>query len=188
MRGDHFFVRFILMLLIVILGAAEARKAPAADPLLSLIPKDGEIKGFSRDGKPVLCYDEESLSQYIDGAAPFYLERGAVAVLFQYYRGQSADEELKIELYRMKEPFAARLLFEEIEKGRAVSHDPALKGLGEGRYLEQALQGVYLLEFYAGLFFARMEAQGKGSQAKETLLRFGSFLSSSIKEMAGKAR
>jgi len=188
MRSDRLFALSILVLLTVVLGAAEARQPPAADPLLSLIPKDGEIKGFVRDGKPVLCYDEESLSEYIDGAAPFYLERGTVAVLFQYYRGQTSDEELKIELYRVKDPFAARHLFEEIERGRPASDDPGLKGLGEGRHLEQALQGVYLLEFYAGPFFVRMEAKGRGSQAKETLLRCGSFLFASIKEIAGKIR
>ncbi len=188
MRSDRFFALSILVLLTVILGAAEAREVPAADPLLSLIPKDGEIEGVARDGKPVLCYDEESLSAYIDGAAPFYLERGTVAVLFQYYRGQTSDEELKVELYRMKDSSAARHLFEEIERGRPASDDPGLKGLGEGRHLEQALQGVYLLEFYAGPFFIRMEAQWRGSQAKETLLHCGSFLFASIKEVAEKAR
>jgi Family of unknown function (DUF6599) len=188
MRSDRFFALSILVLLTVVLGAAEARQPPAADPLLSLIPKDGEINGFVRDGKPVLCYDEESLSEYIDGAAPFYLERGAVAVLFQYYRGSNADEELKIELYRMKDPSAASHLFEEIEKGKPASNDPGLKGLGEGRYLEQALLGVYLLEFYAGSFFIRMEAQGKGPAAKETLLHFGSFLFASLKGIAEKPR
>lgn len=188
MRRNRLFALSILVALIVILGAAEARQAPAPDPLLSLIPKDGEIKGFVQEGKPALCYDEESLSGYIDGAAPFYLDRGAVAVLFQYYRGRTSDEELKIEMYRMKDSPAARHLFEEIARGRPASDDPGIKGLGEGRHLEQALQGVYLLEFYAGPLFVRMEAQGRGSQTKETLLHFGSFLFASIKKVAEKAR
>lgn len=188
MRRNRFFVLSILVFLIATLGGAEARQANSADSLLSLIPRDGEVKGFVRDGKPALCYNEESLSQYIDGAAPFYLERGAIAVLFQYYRGQASDEELKIEIYQMKHATAAHHLFNEIERGRPASDEPGMKGLGEGRHLEQALQGVYLLEFYGGPFFVRMEARGKGSQAKETLLHFGSFLFASIKKVAEKAR
>ena len=116
-----------LMALLLILAVEPGPVAAAPDPLLSLIPRDGEVEGFVRDGAPILCYDEESLAEHIDGAAPFYLERGAVAVLFQYYLRKASGEDLKIEIYRMKDRTSARHLFEEIERGRPASESSSTR-------------------------------------------------------------
>jgi hypothetical protein len=181
--------RLALIWWVMMLGITTwlGRAAPA-DPLLALLPQNEAVQGWVRDGTSILCFDEETLAEHIDGAAPFYLERGAVAVLFQYYRNPRSAQELKVEIYQMKNASVARDLFAEIGKGKPSAEDPATKGLGEGRRLEQALLGVYLLEFHQGSFFVRMEAQGEGLPAKAALLRFAALLSSSIQGWAEKAR
>ncbi|MDH7499128.1 MAG: hypothetical protein QHH30_01920 [candidate division NC10 bacterium] len=169
--------------------AAEACPDPSpADALLSLIPRDKEMEGWERDGPTALCHDEESLSEYIDGAAPYYLERGAVAVLFQYYQRPASGGEIKVEIYQMREDDLARLLFQEMEKGKSPSQGRELRGLGEDRHLEQALQAVWILEFYQGPFFVRLEGRGEGNETQKALLAFGSHLSHSIGEMGAKPR
>lgn len=169
--------------------AAESQPdPPLMDPLLSLIPQDGEIEGWVRDGTAVLCYDEESLSEYIDGAAPYYLERGTVAVLFQYYLHPATRGEIKIEIYGMREGDSARRLFQEIERGKPASGDQDSRELGEGRHLEQALRGVWILEFYQGPFFVRVEGRGEGKQARGAVLAFGLRLSHSIGQLGSKIR
>jgi hypothetical protein len=173
--------------LIMMILAAGVAQATGTDRLLTLIPKDGEIEGWVRDGMPVLCRDEESLAERIDGAAPFYLERGTVAVLFQYYLRKGRTGDLKIEAYQMKDDSSARRLFEEIQKGRPRSNDPGIKGLGKDRHLEQALREVWLLEFHAGLFFVRMEARGEGPEGREAALHFGSWISDAVRR-SEKAR
>ncbi|HEX9920024.1 MAG TPA: hypothetical protein VGB21_00885, partial [Candidatus Methylomirabilis sp.] len=119
-----------------------------AESLLSAIPKDGELTGWIRDGAPALCFDESSLSENINGAAPYYLERGAIAVLFQYFIGPTAGQDVRIEIYRMRDEAFARRLYAEITKDRPASKDEEIQEIGQGRHLDQALLGVYLLEFY----------------------------------------
>jgi len=180
----------VLASLVAILAiAAEASPdLSPADALLSLIPKDGEIEGWVRDGTPALCYDEATLSEYIDGAAPYYLERGAVAVLFQYYLRPATRGEIKVEIYQMRQNDSARLLFQEIEKGKSPSEGRELEELGEGRHLEQALLGVWILEFHQGPFFIRVEGREEGNQAREAVLAFGLHLCHSIPKLGSKVR
>jgi hypothetical protein len=175
----------LLMMWVAPLAATEEshRGSAPADALLSLIPRDGELDGWVRDGTSVLCYDEESLSEYIDGAAPYYLERGAVAVLFQYYLRPASGEEAKIEIYRMRDRPSARLLFEEIEKGKPASPGTEIGGLGEDYHLEQALLGIDLLEFHEGPFFVRIEVRGRGQRTQREAIEFGLRICRSIREL-----
>jgi hypothetical protein len=53
--------------------------------------------------------------------------------------------------------------------------------LGEGRHLDQALQGVYLLEFYEGPFFVRIEGRGEGLSARRAVIQFGLRVCQSIR-------
>jgi hypothetical protein len=152
-----------------------------ADSLLSATPKDGEMPGWARDGAPALCFDESSLSEYIDGAAPYYLERGAVAVLFQYYVGPTAGEDVRIEIYRMRGDTSARGLFGDIVKDRPASEQDETQEIGQGRHLDQALLGVYLLEFYEGPFFVRVDGKGEGLQAKRAVIEFGGRISRALR-------
>jgi len=152
-----------------------------ADSLLSATPKDGEMPGWARDGAPALCFDESSLSEYIDGAAPYYLERGAVAVLFQYYVGPTAGEDVRIEIYRMRDDTSARGLFGDIVKDRPASEQDETREIGQGRHLDQALLGVYLLEFHEGPFFVRVDGKGEGLQAKRAVIEFGGRISRSLR-------
>jgi hypothetical protein len=152
-----------------------------ADSLLSTIPKDGEIPGWARDGAPALCFDESSLSEYIDGAAPYYLERGAVAVLFQYYQGPTTGEDVRIEIYRMRDDTSACGLFGDIVKDRPASDHQETREIGQGRHLDQALLGVYLLEFHEGPFFVRVDGKGKGLGAKRAVVEFGNRISRSLR-------
>jgi hypothetical protein len=183
----------LILCLMGIFSPALAAQATEIEPsvaesLLSAIPKDGELTGWIRDGAPTLCFDESSLSENINGAAPYYLERGAIAVLFQYFIGPTAGQDVRIEIYRMRDESSARGLYAEITKDRPASKKEEIKEIGQGRHLDQALLGVYLLEFYEGPFFMRIEGRGEGSQAKRTVIEFALHLCPSLKAQGHTAQ
>ena len=171
------FITILFTAILSLVGNSLAGPSPA-DSLFSILPQDGEIAGWLRDGEPVLCLDEACLAQYLNGAAPYYLERGMAAVLFQYYQHRESGGEIKVEAYRMAGASSAQALFLDLVKSRPRGGElEGMEAIGEDRRMEQALMGVHLLEFHQGYYFVRMEAAGKGPPIKESLLRFGMFAS-----------
>ena len=142
--------------------------------LLKFIPQDEEVAGWIRDGETYVATDETSLAGFIDGAAPFYIERGAVEVVFQDYAHQ--DVYLTVEIYRMKNEESAKHLYTEI-----TSEDPeTLEDVGtEGRFVS-GLVGAYLIEYWQKSLFIRLTITDKSPQSKEAMLKFATIISEKI--------
>jgi hypothetical protein len=136
--------------------------------LLKLLPEDDDISGWSRDGETSVATDEASLAGLINGAAPFYIEHGAVEVLFQDY----ADDKdfLMLEIYRMDSETHAEELYADV----AAEESEVVGDLGaEGRVVSN-LVGVYLVEYWQNTCFVRLTISGKSSLSQEIVLAFAS--------------
>ena len=142
--------------------------------LLKFIPRDEEVAGWIRDGETYVATDEASLAEFIDGAAPFYIERGVVEVVFQDYANE--DVYLTVEIYRMKNAESAKQLYAEI-----TSENPeTLEEVGtEGRFVS-GLVGAYLIEYWQKSLFIRLTITDKSPQSKEAILKFATSVSEKI--------
>ncbi len=142
--------------------------------LLQCIPKDDEVAEWVRQGKPYIAIDEETLFAFINGAAPFYIEHGAVEVGFQDY--EQNDFHLTLEVYRMKDEESALLLYDDIY----AENPKPLKDIGTaGRFLG-SLIGLYLIEYRQQSFFVRLTISTKSEASKEKILTFAKTVSEKI--------
>ena len=166
--------KLFLWLFMLIIFAHSALAAESE--LLKLVPKDDDISGWIRDGETYVATDEASLAEFINGAAPFYIERGAVEVGFQDYVKE--DVYLTLEIYRMKDEKSARQLYTEID-----SENPEkLEKIGtEGRFVS-GLIGAYLIEYWQKSFFIRLTITQKSATSKEAVLTFAKTVSEKIRE------
>lgn len=142
--------------------------------LLPIVPNDDDISGWIRDGESYIATDEQSLSEFIDGAAAFYIEHGAVEVVFQDYAKE--DVYLTLEIYHMKDEEKAKQLYADID-----SEDPEiLEEIGtEGRFVG-GLIGAYLVEYWQKSFFIRLTITEKSTISKEVILTFAKIISEKI--------
>ena len=105
----------------------------------ALFPESGEIGGWVRDGELYVATDEASLAGFINGAAPFYVEHGAVEVGFQDYVKEGVY--LTLELYRMKDEalltLSPHIYMSMLETAEVVSRR---YGISRDRQDEYALQ------------------------------------------------
>lgn len=126
-----------------------AKKAPlsqaAADEDLLALFK-GDLGGAKIKDK-VALYDEKGLFDYIDGAAPVFIER--------HYRKLAAAEmvsadgsDLVCDIYDMAEPANALSIFEK-EKS------PSAKPVAD---IPDAICGPMSLVFHAGRYYAKLTA------------------------------
>ena len=167
--GSFFCLAGIVMMMQICLQAESL--------LPDLVPDDEDIAGWSRDGETAIATDLDSLSGLINGAAPFYIERGAVEVLFQDY--MKDDVFLTLEIYRTDTQEQAKRLYTEIQ----VENPEALKNVGTEGRLVSGLIGAYLLEYRQKSFFVRLTIADKSQQSKEAIINFAKSISEKIQKM-----
>lgn len=147
------------------------------DDMLDFLPEDEEIFGWLRDGDPMLATDLDSLTMLINGAAPFYLERGVLEVLFQDYINQD-DVFLTLEIYRTPSKEQAQSLYTAIE----VENPETLENLGHEARLMSGLIGAYLLEFWQKTYFIRLTITEKSEYSREAIVNFAKHVSNQISQ------
>lgn len=104
------------LLLLSVLGAA-AQTGPAA-----LLPATGEIEGWEISGDPVV-YGGDDLFFLINGGADIYYEYGFKEVTAASL-ANPAGGEIKLEIYRMKDSFAAYAVFLQKSTGSDIAETP----------------------------------------------------------------
>jgi hypothetical protein len=125
-------------------GKAPITGAAADESLLALFK--GDLGGAKIKDK-IALYDEKGLFDYIDGAAPVFIER--------HYRKLAAAEmasaegsDLVCDVYDMAEPANAVSIF---EKERSPSAKPVAN-------IPDAICGPMSLVFHAGRYYAKLTA------------------------------
>jgi hypothetical protein len=145
--------------------------------LSKCIPKDDEVTGWVRQGKPYIAIDEETLFAFINGAAPFYIKHGTVEVGFQDYAQK--DFHLTLEVYRMKDEESAIQLYGDIY---AENPKPLINIGSAGRLIENLI-GLYLIEYQRQSFFVRLTISKKSEASKEKILTFARIVSEKIDKL-----
>ncbi len=146
-------------------GWSEARD----NELILLLPKDGEIEGWTTVGPPGVAVDSMSLYQFIDGAAVTYLEHGFVKAVFQDYE-DTASVDLGLEIYDQGTPEGAWGLYHDprIENGSEMPLD----GFGTEARVDTLGLFSLELEFWRYNYFVRCTIQEKNPKALATASKF----------------
>lgn len=154
------------------LAGAAGDRAVGPESLRDLLPADGAVPGWSRDGE-VQEFAGDDLYAYIDGGAEIYEEYGFRRVAVQDYR-TAAGASVSLELFEMATPEAAYGIytFKRSGKGKGVA-------LGGGGDLED-----YYLNFWKGRYLATLTGF---DQAPETLAGLRALAGAVDAKIAGTA-
>jgi hypothetical protein len=104
---------FFTALSLLLAFSAAAQTGPAA-----LLPSAGEIEGWEVNGDPVV-YGGDDLFFLINGGADIYYEYGFREVIAASLTNPGG-EEIKLEIYRMKDSFAAYAVFLQQSAGSDI--------------------------------------------------------------------
>jgi len=144
----------------------------------AVIPESNEINGWTREGEMVYCEDLVCLASLINGAAPYYIEGGAMKIIFQDFQESSKNLRLSLEVYQTKNPSQAQALY----TGTSSISPISIESLGESGRMDQGLIGSYRVEAYKKNFFIRLVSNGKSEPIKEEILSFAKKIISKIPE------
>jgi len=158
----------LLGLAAVIAWAAPARGGQ--DPIETLLPVDGSVPGWSRDGE-LQKFAGEDLYTYIDGGAEIYQEYGFRRVVLQDYQN-AAGKSISLEIFEMQTPAAAYgvFTFKRSGKGKSVT-------LGSEAELED-----YYLNFWKGPFLVTLTGFEEGPVTVAGVLAIGRAVDAKIGE------
>jgi hypothetical protein len=140
--------------MILSLAAAGSARPPAGrqETLRALLPADGAVPGWSRDGE-TQEFAGEDLFTYIDGGAEIYQEYGFGRVVVQDYQG-AAGTSVSLEIFEMASAAAAYGMFTFKRSGRGRTLP-----FGSGAEIED-----YYLNLWRGRYLATLT--GFDSSAK----------------------
>jgi hypothetical protein len=144
---------------------------------IELLPRDGDIGGWMRDGIPIEATNYDALYQVIDGGAQKYIDNGFVSAVFQDYKSVSGLS-LQLQIYELATVTNVNALYDELTP---VPSRPWIGGISDGRIDESALT-VYTVEFIKGRFFVRVSINEKSETALEIAKLFASHVANEIPE------
>ena len=158
-----------------LLLALAASAASADSALLDSVPADDQIAGWLRDGETFRATSEAELTEWINGAAPFYIEHGVVEAVFQDYVNPE-DVFLTLELYRLEDAAHAETLYADVS---ADQSEPVQDLGAESRFVGDLI-GAYLIEFWQQTYFVRLTIVAKTPSAKDAILEFARVVSDAL--------
>jgi hypothetical protein len=144
----------------------------AALDLGSLVPSSDSVAGWRLQGKPS-AYTRDTLYEYIDGGADFYLGYGFRRVLVAEYAG-FGEEKITAELYDMGSSYDAFGVF---------ANDRAAVGPPVGQ--ESSAAGG-LLTFWKGSLFVRLFSDRDSERAREAILKLGKAVATALRTTGRK--
>ena len=136
--------------------------------LLAALPEDGDVPPWKRYGSATHTFGLEELSTRMEGAAPFYVERGVQESVFQDYEKGRGAAWLTVVLHRSEKPRQAAVLYRDLAAESPVSVD----GLGDEARVLPNLIGVYALEMRQGAVVALLTATGNSAASRNAVRAF----------------
>ncbi len=140
-------IRSLSLFLIITFFAFLAPQYVSAEKseLESLLPSSMLKKGFSTPYE-YSVYDDSDLFEYMDGGAPFYIERGFIELISGEYK--KGNDSFIVDIYEMEDSKSAAKLFGDIKKKEAKKTE----------FGEEGQLGSNQAEFYRGKYFVRIVA------------------------------
>ena len=152
---------FVLLLALSAAVACTSSARVGPDTLAALVPEDGAVPGWSRDGD-LQEYVGEDLYTYIDGGAEIYQEYGFRRVVLQDFKN-AAGKSVSLEIFEMETPEAAYGIFTFKRSGEG-NNVP----LGLGAELED-----YYLNFWKGRYLVTLTGFDETSETLAGLQAVG---------------
>ena len=121
-------------------------------------------------------YDDKSLYDYLDGGAPFYIDKGFSKLINNEYI--EGDDSIVVDIYMMEAQKSAENLFKSVKKKEAKT----LKIGKEGQ------EGANQIEFYQDKYFVRITAFKSDQKTKDTIKKFAEATSKNIAESLNKIK
>jgi Family of unknown function (DUF6599) len=162
------------VLIILSLAAAGSARPPAGrqETLRALLPADGAVPGWSRDGETQEFVGED-LFTYIDGGAEIYQEYGFSRVVAQDYKS-AGGTSVSLELFEMATPAAAYGMFTFKRSGQGT-----VLPLGAGAEIED-----YYLNLWQGRFLVTLTGFDASAKTVEGLKALATAAAGKLSESA----
>ena len=130
---------------------------------LDLLPGDQVCATWVQDGDPLTAYDQQQLTEIINGGAFLYIQYGFVAAVFQNYIGEVSGEPASgmISLYNQGSAANARALYLDPESGFG---DPILDWQWSGEARINYGIGNITLQFWEECFFGAVLIMTDGDE------------------------
>ena len=142
--------------------------------LARLFPKEIEAKGWVLEEKPLITFDENSLSMVINGAAPQYIKLGTKRAAFVNYVKKGVY--MMLEIYETGSNKNAKTIYKEFEP----VNSKVLNVLGEQGRFTSGLGGIYMAEYFQERFYVRISIMQKSEEAKKAILECAGNISDKI--------
>ena len=156
---------------LLIAGCAGWRPHSAPPAIQSLLPQNGEIQGFQREGEPSFGRGLAGLAAIIDGGAEAYVKLSAQSGVFQDYAIEhEARERVTVAIYQAGD---AGRLYREIYPGRSQS----VPGIGEEARSRLDVFGATELDFHQGPCYVELVITSAKPMALDHLRRFAEIIS-----------
>ncbi len=139
--------------------------------LLSLLPEDGAVSGWSRNGGPRF-FDPGNLWEYIDGAAEGYLTYGFESVVTQEYADSSRGLQAVVDIYRLKDARNAFGIY-----ASELNPESEFRRIGVEGYL-----GGTALNFWSGPYYVKITVFQESEDLKRVMERLAERVSAKIGE------
>ncbi len=151
-----------------------SEKPPEGIPLL---PKDGEIKDWRKDGEFLRATNSEDLFKLMNGGASLYVKYGCQSFYGQSYKN-SKKVEIEVWIFDQGNPQNAHQLYQDPlivpKPGRVLGN------LGDEARVDERGLFHYGIEFIKNRYFVRIIIQDKSEVGLNTALLFSQFISQKI--------
>ena len=153
--------RLLLLHLTIILVLFQTTNMSAANSFSELEKYLANPEGWGKTGFRD-TFTNDDLYRYINGGAERYLGYGFQRLLVQEYQSRDEKSAIRVEIYQMDRPSNAFGIFSSDNHGDRPDAVGAEAALGD-----------YLLQFWQGPFFVRVQDIELSGALRETLLEFG---------------
>ncbi len=171
------FVPVLLLLMIFVHACGDGTETPEGrQSLMELLPRDGDISGWQRDGTFSEASNYTSLYDLIDGAADRFIDYGFVSSVFQNYRDESGLQ-IELRIYEMDSEVNARRIYDELVPASMI---PWVDVVETGRIDNSAI-AAYTVEFQYEEIFAQCVIYEKSDRSLEVDKLFASHVIDLIK-------
>jgi len=176
----------ILILLSLLLYCTQ-EDGPTMFDVVDLIPGDGDISGWTRNGAMQVAENEAQLWELINGDGVVYLENGFVKCAFQEFTGtvQGNLHELDVRAFDMGDTLHAAAVYHDDRlntPGKVPLTDPGHPGV-EAR--EEIVGDFYTVEFWQSRFYVYIAIDNASEEAQDFVQLFAMNVSGTISRLIG---
>jgi hypothetical protein len=145
--------------------------------MMSLLPGDNEIPGWSRSEKLLDAFNEEGLYKIFNGGASLYIQHGFQIFVGQSYKGPKGVE-LEIYIFNQGTPQNAEDLYEN--PFTKPSRSKEITNLGEKARIDMTPLFCYGVDLIQKGFFVRVIIQDRTEEGLNVAISFARAISKRI--------